>query len=112
MGLLLDLVLGSILLCCSLPLIVAAAIAIRLESKGSPFFMQTRVGLNGQPFTIFKLHGMYADARERFPTLYDYSQQPYHCAVPTLLSRGQNRSTARPSVGKLGRRHLRSSALL
>lgn len=71
---LLDLVLGSILLCCSLPIIIAAAIAIRLESRGSPLFIQTRVGLNGKPFRIFKLRGMYADARERFPELYDYSK--------------------------------------
>lgn len=70
----LDLVLGSLLLCCSLPLIVAAAIAVRLESKGSPLFIQTRVGLNGKPFRIFKLRGMYSDARERFPELYDYSK--------------------------------------
>jgi lipopolysaccharide/colanic/teichoic acid biosynthesis glycosyltransferase len=70
----LDLVLGSILLCCSLPLIILAAIAIRLESRGSPLFIQTRVGLNGKSFKIFKLRGMYADARERFPELYDYSK--------------------------------------
>lgn len=71
---LVDLVLGSILLFCSLPVIVVAAIAVRLESKGSPLFIQTRVGLNGKPFMIFKLRGMYADARERFPELYDYSK--------------------------------------
>jgi lipopolysaccharide/colanic/teichoic acid biosynthesis glycosyltransferase len=70
----LDLVLGSVLLCCSLPVIVLAAIAVRLESRGSPLFVQTRVGLNGKPFRIFKLRGMYADARERFPELYDYSK--------------------------------------
>jgi lipopolysaccharide/colanic/teichoic acid biosynthesis glycosyltransferase len=70
---LLDFVLGSLLLCCSLPLILLAAIAIRLESRGSPLFIQTRVGLNGKPFKIFKLRGMYADARARFPELYDYS---------------------------------------
>lgn len=70
----LDVVLGSILLCCSLPIIIAAAIAIRMESKGSPLFIQTRVGLNGKPFRIFKLRGMYADARKRFPELYDYSK--------------------------------------
>lgn len=72
---LLDLVAGSILLCCSLPIIVLAAIAIRLESRGNPLFIQTRVGENGKPFRIFKLRGMYADARERFPALYDYSKQ-------------------------------------
>jgi lipopolysaccharide/colanic/teichoic acid biosynthesis glycosyltransferase len=71
---LLDLVLGSILLCCSLPIIVLAAIAVRLESRGNPLFIQTRVGHNGKPFKIFKLRGMYADSRERFPELYDYSK--------------------------------------
>jgi lipopolysaccharide/colanic/teichoic acid biosynthesis glycosyltransferase len=70
----LDLVLGSMLLCCSLPFIVLAAIAVRLESRGSPLFIQTRVGQDGKPFRIFKLRGMYADARERFPELYDYSK--------------------------------------
>lgn len=71
---LLDLALGLLLLCCSIPLIVAAAIAVRVESRGSPFFIQTRVGLNGKPFKLFKLRGMYVDARERFPELYDYSK--------------------------------------
>lgn len=70
----LDLVLGSILLCCSLPVIALAAIAVRLESRGNPLFIQTRVGLNGKPFRIFKLRGMYADASTRFPELYDYSK--------------------------------------
>lgn len=70
----LDIALGSVLLCCSLPIIAIAAIAVRLESKGSPFFIQKRVGLNGKPFRIFKLRGMYADARARFPELYDYSK--------------------------------------
>lgn len=70
----LDLVLGSILLCCSLPVIIVAAIAVRMESRGNPLFIQTRVGHNGKPFRIFKLRGMYADARERFPDLYDYSK--------------------------------------
>lgn len=70
----LDLVLGSVLLCCSLPVVVLAAIAVRLESRGNPLFVQTRVGLDGRPFRIFKLRGMYADARERFPELYDYGK--------------------------------------
>jgi lipopolysaccharide/colanic/teichoic acid biosynthesis glycosyltransferase len=69
----LDLLLGSVLLCCALPLILIAAIAIRVESRGNPLFIQTRVGLDGKPFRIFKLRGMYIDARERFPDLYDYS---------------------------------------
>jgi lipopolysaccharide/colanic/teichoic acid biosynthesis glycosyltransferase len=70
----LELVLGSILLCCSLPIIIAAAIAIRIESRGNPFFVQTRLGLNGKTFGIFKLRSMYIDARERFPGMGDYGK--------------------------------------
>src|SRR6478736_957244 len=70
-----DLVLGTILLIVSTPVILVAAVAIALESPGSPFFVQTRLGRDGKPFRILKLRGMYRDARERFPELYDYSNQ-------------------------------------
>jgi len=69
-----DIVLGSLSLAISSPVILLAALAIRLESPGNPFFLQTRVGLKGRPFTIFKLRGMQIDARDRFPELYDYRQ--------------------------------------
>jgi lipopolysaccharide/colanic/teichoic acid biosynthesis glycosyltransferase len=68
-----DLLLGAVLLILALPLILAAAVAIRFETSGSPFFIQTRLGKNGRPFRICKLRGMYEDARIRFPTYYDYS---------------------------------------
>jgi len=70
---LLDIIAGAILLIISLPIILIFALVVRLETKGSPFFFQTRIGLRGKPFKIFKLRGMYIDARERFPDLYDYS---------------------------------------
>jgi lipopolysaccharide/colanic/teichoic acid biosynthesis glycosyltransferase len=70
----LDIVLGGILLLISLPVILIAALAIRLETKGSPFFIQRRIGLGGKPFHIVKLRGMFVDARVRFAQLYDYGQ--------------------------------------
>ena len=70
---LLDIIGGTVLFIISLPIILITAIIIRFESKGSPFFFQTRIGLHGKPFKIFKLRGMFVDARERFPELYDYS---------------------------------------
>jgi lipopolysaccharide/colanic/teichoic acid biosynthesis glycosyltransferase len=69
-----DLTLGSILLLLSLPVFLLAALAIRLETKGNPFFFQKRVGLGGRPFTIVKLRGMYTDSKVRFPHLYDYKR--------------------------------------
>ena len=40
------------------PLFVLAAIAIRLDSPGPAIFRQTRIGLGGRPFTIFKMRTM------------------------------------------------------
>lgn len=68
-----DLGLGSLLVVISVPIVLVAASAIRINTPGSPFFFQTRLGKNGRPFKIFKLRGMYIDARSRFPTYYDYS---------------------------------------
>jgi len=70
-----DLVVGSALLVIATPIILIAAAAIRLESKGSPFFVQTRLGKDGRPFKIVKLRGMFKDARDRFPSYYDYSNK-------------------------------------
>jgi lipopolysaccharide/colanic/teichoic acid biosynthesis glycosyltransferase len=70
-----DLLLGSVLLIMTIPIILIAAAAIRLETPGSPFFIQTRLGRDGKPFRICKLRGMYADARIRFPSYYDYSSK-------------------------------------
>jgi lipopolysaccharide/colanic/teichoic acid biosynthesis glycosyltransferase len=68
-----DLLLGSVLLIIAIPIILIAAVAIRIETRGSPFFIQTRLGKDGRPFRICKLRGMYADAKVRFPSYYDYS---------------------------------------
>lgn len=40
------------------PLLILAAIAIRLESRGPVIFRQRRHGFNGQSFTIYKLRTM------------------------------------------------------
>jgi lipopolysaccharide/colanic/teichoic acid biosynthesis glycosyltransferase len=68
-----DFILGLILLIIATPIILLAAVAIRVETKGSPFFIQTRLGKNGKPFKIIKLRGMFIDARTRFASYYDYS---------------------------------------
>jgi lipopolysaccharide/colanic/teichoic acid biosynthesis glycosyltransferase len=68
-----DIVFGSILLLVSVPFILLAALVIRMETPGSPFFIQSRVGLRGKPFKIVKLRGMFRDSRTRFASFYDYS---------------------------------------
>jgi len=68
-----DIIGGFIGIVFSLPIIIFAIILIRKESYGPAIFKQKRVGLNGKIFTIYKLRGMYTNAKERFPELYDYS---------------------------------------
>ncbi len=50
-----------LLLLCS-PLLLAAALAVRLESPGPAFFCQERVGLRGRRFRVFKLRTMTVDS--------------------------------------------------
>jgi lipopolysaccharide/colanic/teichoic acid biosynthesis glycosyltransferase len=90
-----DVVVGLVLLLISAPIILIAAAAIRLESKGSPFFVQTRLGKNGRPFKIVKLRGMFRDARIRFPSYYDYSCKQnldfcFHHEVDPRVTRAGN----------------------
>jgi exopolysaccharide biosynthesis polyprenyl glycosylphosphotransferase len=47
------------------PLLLAAVIAIRIESKGGVLFAQERVGRDGRPFRMIKLRTMVADADAR-----------------------------------------------
>jgi lipopolysaccharide/colanic/teichoic acid biosynthesis glycosyltransferase len=100
-----DLVLGTVLLIITFPMILIAATAIRIESTGSPFFVQTRLGKNGRPFRIIKLRGMYADARIRYPTYYDYSAKQnldfcFHHEIDPRVTRA-GRFIRRTSIDEL-----------
>ncbi|MCY7348744.1 MAG: TIGR03013 family PEP-CTERM/XrtA system glycosyltransferase [Pyrinomonadaceae bacterium] len=46
----------------SLPIAVVTAIIIKLESKGSIFYRQERVGKNGKTFSVIKFRSMKTDA--------------------------------------------------
>jgi exopolysaccharide biosynthesis polyprenyl glycosylphosphotransferase len=48
-----------------LPLFGLLAAAIKLHDGGPVFFRQTRVGKDGQPFTLFKFRTMVVDAEQR-----------------------------------------------
>lgn len=58
----LDLVVGTLMLLVLSPVMAGAALAIRLDSPGRIFFRQTRLGLGGQPFAIFKFRTMLQDS--------------------------------------------------
>lgn len=48
-----------------LPVMLIAALAVKLSSPGPVFYRQRRVGMNGRLFTLCKLRSMYADAEVR-----------------------------------------------
>lgn len=47
------------------PILLAAALAVRLTSPGPVIFRQQRAGRGGKPFTIYKFRSMYIDAEAR-----------------------------------------------
>jgi len=53
-----DLLIGSVLLVVSLPLMVGIAIGVWLSSPGPVIFKQARVGENGRIFTMYKFRSM------------------------------------------------------
>jgi len=59
-----DIVVGTVLLVATLPLMLLAAILIKLTSRGPIIFRQQRAGLGGEPFTMFKFRTMYTGAED------------------------------------------------
>jgi lipopolysaccharide/colanic/teichoic acid biosynthesis glycosyltransferase len=66
---LVDLVAALVLLAGLMPLFLVVAIAIPLDSPGSPLFFQVRVGRGGRPFRIWKFRTMRRDAPRTGPEL-------------------------------------------
>jgi exopolysaccharide biosynthesis polyprenyl glycosylphosphotransferase len=66
-----DVVVAGVLLLLTAPLMLAAVVAIRVETPGSPLFRQRRAGRGGAPFEMLKLRTMVADAERLLPDVID-----------------------------------------
>lgn len=64
----LDLVLATLGSALLVPLFVIIVVAIKLDSKGSVFFRQKRIGIHKSTFNILKFRTMYTDAPKDCPT--------------------------------------------
>lgn len=53
---------ATLLLLMILPVLVAIAVAVKLDSAGPVFYRATRIGLNNQPFLMWKFRSMVVDA--------------------------------------------------
>jgi len=59
-----DFIISLISLIVLLPIMLIIALIIRIGSKGNPIFVQTRVGLNGKTFSIFKFRTLKSDTNK------------------------------------------------
>ncbi|MBK7869407.1 MAG: sugar transferase [Saprospiraceae bacterium] len=66
---LIDIGVSFLLLILLSPLYLYIALRVKLSSVGPIFFKQDRIGLNGQPFKIYKFRSMYTDAEKNGPQL-------------------------------------------
>jgi lipopolysaccharide/colanic/teichoic acid biosynthesis glycosyltransferase len=73
---LIDVVVSAAALALLAPLIVVVTVLVRATSRGPAIFRQERLGQGGRPFVFYKFRGMYVDARERWPELYEYRYEP------------------------------------
>ncbi len=64
-----DILISLIALIVGLPILIIIGIAIKLDSPGSIFFRQDRIGFKGRTFQIFKFRSMKNDAESQGPQL-------------------------------------------
>jgi lipopolysaccharide/colanic/teichoic acid biosynthesis glycosyltransferase len=74
------------------PIMIAIAIAIRIDSRGPVFFRQVRVGRDGRHFHIFKFRSMVVDADSRKDDLRDLNE----------VGDGMFKITSDPRVTRVG----------
>ena len=83
----LDLLVAGGLLAASSPFLLAAVVAIRVESRGPAFYKQRRVGKDGVPFELWKLRTMVPGAEEMGAGIYVLEGDPRITRVGRLLRR-------------------------
>lgn len=71
-----DVVVASLMLLVSMPLIVIAALMIRIRTGPGILFRQERVGLGGRTFTVYKLRTMVPGAEDQLEELRDRNEAP------------------------------------
>ena len=83
----LDLVVASLALAVTAPLLAAAAVMIKLESRGPVFYRQRRVGLRGASFELWKLRTMVPGAETMGAGIYVLEGDPRITRTGRLLRR-------------------------
>ena len=71
----LDVMVASVALLFSAPVLVAAAVAIKLDDGGPIFYRQERIGRDGRPFEVVKLRTMIPDASAQLAGLIELNER-------------------------------------
>jgi len=80
-----DIIFGILGILLVSPLFIVIAIAIKLDSKGSIFFKQARLGLNGEPYYIYKFRSMVENAENIGTGLFNYENDPRVTKIGNFL---------------------------
>lgn len=78
---------AAVLLLPALPIIGLLVLLVRLTSRGPGIYRQTRVGLNGKTFTMYKLRTMRLDAEAATGPVWTVERDPRITPVGLLLRR-------------------------
>jgi exopolysaccharide biosynthesis polyprenyl glycosylphosphotransferase len=84
-----DLVVSGLALVALSPVLLAIAFAVKLSSRGSVIFRQTRIGRDGQTFQMMKFRTMVLDADKRKHELLEHNE-----AAPLFKIANDPRTTA------------------
>ncbi len=80
-----DIVLALIILIPAAPIMLVAAILIKLDSPGEILFKQDRIGLNGKVFKIYKFRSMYVNSEGKGSGVYSNDGDPRQTRVGRIL---------------------------
>ena len=106
-----------------LPLLVVAAVLIKLTSRGPALYRQTRTGKDGTPFTLYKLRTMYDNSEAETGAVWSACGDRRVTPVGRVLQRATPRRAAaadqraarrdepdRPAAGAAGDRRVPPAA--
>jgi lipopolysaccharide/colanic/teichoic acid biosynthesis glycosyltransferase len=83
----LDVVLALLISVVAVPVMLLAAVLVKLTSRGPVLYSQTRVGRGGRPFTIYKIRSMHHDCEKISGVRWSRTGDPRVLPIGRLLRR-------------------------
>ena len=87
---LMDIFISLLLLLISSPILIMAAVAIKIDSKGPILFKQERLGQNGKPFKVLKFRSMIVDAEKYTGPVWSQKDDPRVTRMGKIRSKSQD----------------------